>query len=51
MMDEYKLMKLIDNIYNRVKYGTMESDEQEDVYDTLLRFADGDFDKENNEEE
>jgi hypothetical protein len=43
IIEEYKLMKLIDNIYNRVKYGTMEKDEMEQVYNNLINFADADF--------
>ena len=42
-MNDYKLMNLINNIYNRVKYGTIEREEKEDLYNDLRRFADGDF--------
>ena len=49
-MKENKLMELIDNIYNRVKYGTMENEEMNEVYNLLKSFADADFEKDLEEE-
>lgn len=42
-MTQYRLMKLLDNIYNRVKYDTLENEEKKELYNILIPFADGDY--------
>ena len=42
----YKLMKKADNVYKRIKTGSLEPSEMEDLDNELSRFVDGDY-KEN----
>jgi len=45
-LDTYKLMKLIDNIYNRAKYQNLENDEEKSLYDFLINYSDADYEEE-----
>lgn len=44
-MDTYKLMDLINNVYKRAKYQSLDSQEEKEIYEFLLNYADGDFEE------